>query len=56
MLQVVQNGLEVLTFLADRMGHDFKPYISTIIQATIDRLGKCLQLIFLAELDRCASF
>ncbi|XP_076241952.1 CLIP-associating protein isoform X2 [Calliopsis andreniformis] len=37
--KVVQNGLEVLTFLADRMGHDFKPYISTIIQPTIDRLG-----------------
>ncbi|CAD1472634.1 unnamed protein product, partial [Heterotrigona itama] len=35
---VVQNGLEILTFLADRMGHDFKPYISTIIQPTIDRL------------------
>ncbi|XP_071553224.1 CLIP-associating protein 1-B isoform X3 [Temnothorax nylanderi] len=37
--KVVQNGLEILTYLADRMGHDFKPYISTIIQPTIDRLG-----------------
>ncbi|XP_017798561.1 PREDICTED: CLIP-associating protein 1-A isoform X2 [Habropoda laboriosa] len=37
--KVVQNGLEILAFLADRMGHDFKPYISTIIQPTIDRLG-----------------
>lgn len=37
--KVVQNGLEILTFLADRMDHDFKPYISTIIQSTIDRLG-----------------
>ncbi|XP_043280506.1 CLIP-associating protein 1-A isoform X2 [Venturia canescens] len=37
--KVVQNGLEVLTYLADRMGHDFRPYISTIIQPTIDRLG-----------------
>ncbi|XP_043252593.1 CLIP-associating protein 1-A-like isoform X3 [Colletes gigas] len=37
--KVVQNGLEILTFLADRMGHDFKHYISTIIQPTIDRLG-----------------
>ncbi|XP_076390256.1 CLIP-associating protein isoform X5 [Megachile rotundata] len=37
--KVVQNGLEVLTFLADRMGHDFKPYISTVIQPAIDRLG-----------------
>ncbi|XP_019697982.1 CLIP-associating protein 1-A isoform X2 [Harpegnathos saltator] len=37
--KVVQNGLEILTYLADRMGHDFKPYISTTIQPTIDRLG-----------------
>ncbi|XP_011347066.1 CLIP-associating protein 1-A isoform X2 [Ooceraea biroi] len=37
--KVVQNGLEVLTYLADRMDHDFKPYVSTIIQPTIDRLG-----------------
>lgn len=39
-LQVVQNGLEILTYLADRMGHDFKPYISTVIQPMIDRLGE----------------
>ncbi|KAJ8686484.1 hypothetical protein QAD02_022278 [Eretmocerus hayati] len=37
--KVVQNGLDALTYLADRMGHDFRSYISTIIQATIDRLG-----------------
>ncbi|XP_031787847.1 CLIP-associating protein 1-A isoform X4 [Nasonia vitripennis] len=37
--KVVQNGLDALTYLADRMGHDFRPYISTIIQPTIDRLG-----------------
>ncbi|XP_032672003.1 CLIP-associating protein 1 isoform X3 [Odontomachus brunneus] len=37
--KVVQSGLEILTYLADRMGHDFKPYISTTIQPTIDRLG-----------------
>lgn len=45
-LQVVQNGLEILTYLADRMGHDFKPYISTIIQPTIDRLGECWTYLF----------
>lgn len=45
-LQVVQNGLEILTYLADRMGHDFKPYISTIIQPTIDRLGECETYLF----------
>ncbi|XP_034950078.1 CLIP-associating protein 1-A isoform X2 [Chelonus insularis] len=37
--KIVQNGLEILTHIADRMGHDFRPYISTIIQPTIDRLG-----------------
>lgn len=44
--QVVQNGLEILTYLADRMGHDFKPYISTIIQPTIDRLGEYETYLF----------
>ncbi|XP_044007569.1 CLIP-associating protein 1-like isoform X2 [Aphidius gifuensis] len=37
--KIVQNGLEILTQIADRMGSDFRPYISTIIQPTIDRLG-----------------
>ncbi|XP_046480774.1 CLIP-associating protein 1-A isoform X2 [Neodiprion pinetum] len=37
--KVCQNGLDALTYLADRMGPDFKPYISTIMQPTIDRLG-----------------
>ncbi|XP_051174524.1 CLIP-associating protein 1-A isoform X3 [Leptopilina boulardi] len=37
--KVVQNGLEILTFLADRMGTDFKPYNSSVIPATIDKLG-----------------
>ncbi|XP_011503342.1 PREDICTED: CLIP-associating protein 1-A [Ceratosolen solmsi marchali] len=37
--KVIQNGLDALTYLADRMGHDFKPYISTIVQPTVDRLG-----------------
>ncbi|CAL7941325.1 unnamed protein product [Xylocopa violacea] len=61
--KVVQNGLEVLTFLADRMGHDFKPYISTIIQPTIDRLGDSkdatrekAQLVLLKIMERgCMS-
>ncbi|XP_063985621.1 CLIP-associating protein 1 isoform X3 [Diachasmimorpha longicaudata] len=37
--KIVQNGLEILTQIADRMGHDFRPYLTTIIQPTIDRLG-----------------
>ncbi|XP_066597244.1 CLIP-associating protein isoform X3 [Prorops nasuta] len=37
--KVVQNGLEILSYLTDRMGHDFKFYVSSIIQLTIDRLG-----------------
>lgn len=42
----MQNGLDSLTYLADRMGHDFRPYISTIIQPTIDRLGECRLAIY----------
>lgn len=49
-LQVVQNGLEILTYLADRMGHDFKPYISTIIQPTIDRLGEYMNMIIILSI------
>ncbi|XP_015602743.1 CLIP-associating protein 1-A isoform X22 [Cephus cinctus] len=37
--RVVQNGLDALTYLADRMEHDFRPYVSTVIQPVIDRLG-----------------
>lgn len=44
--QVVQNGLDALTYMADRMGHDFRPYISTIIQPSIDRLGKYRNVLF----------
>ncbi|XP_058794027.1 CLIP-associating protein 1-A isoform X3 [Phymastichus coffea] len=57
--KVVQNGLDALTYLADRMGHDFRPYISTIIQPTIDRLGdnkdltrEKAQLLLLKILER----
>ncbi|XP_054724791.1 CLIP-associating protein 1-like [Uloborus diversus] len=37
--KVAQNGIEIMTILAEEMKEDFKPYISTIFSATVDRLG-----------------
>ncbi|XP_013773539.1 CLIP-associating protein 1-A-like isoform X5 [Limulus polyphemus] len=37
--KVSQNGLTILTLLADRMKDDFRPYISTVLSATVDRMG-----------------
>ncbi|XP_071041117.1 CLIP-associating protein 1 isoform X36 [Parasteatoda tepidariorum] len=37
--KVAQNGIEIMTILAEEMKEDFKPYISTIFPATVDRLG-----------------
>ncbi|XP_052092862.1 CLIP-associating protein 1-A-like isoform X7 [Mytilus californianus] len=33
------NGLEVLCLMVDRMGEDFKPHISSVMVAVVDRLG-----------------
>ncbi|XP_050407355.1 CLIP-associating protein 1-A isoform X4 [Patella vulgata] len=33
------NGLEVLCLMVDRMGEEFKPHVSTVLPACIDRLG-----------------
>ncbi|GIY63699.1 TOG domain-containing protein, partial [Caerostris extrusa] len=46
--KVAQNGIEIMTILAEEMKEEFKPYISTIFPATVDRLGDskdqvCLQ-------------
>ncbi|KAK7497575.1 hypothetical protein BaRGS_00011215, partial [Batillaria attramentaria] len=38
-LTVSVNGLEVLCLMVDRMGEEFKPHISTVLPAVIDRLG-----------------
>ncbi|XP_075748296.1 CLIP-associating protein 1-B isoform X5 [Rhipicephalus microplus] len=37
--KVAQNGLEILSILAERLKEDFRPYISTVIPATMDRMG-----------------
>ncbi|XP_075548307.1 CLIP-associating protein isoform X2 [Dermacentor variabilis] len=37
--KVAQNGLEILSILAERLKDDFRPYISTVISAAIDRMG-----------------
>ncbi|KAL1426601.1 hypothetical protein MTO96_018183 [Rhipicephalus appendiculatus] len=37
--KVAQNGLEILSILAERLKEDFRPYISTVISAAIDRMG-----------------
>ncbi|XP_022240426.1 CLIP-associating protein 1-B-like isoform X2 [Limulus polyphemus] len=37
--KISQNGLEILGLLADRMKDDFRPYISTVLSGTVDRMG-----------------
>ncbi|PVD35984.1 hypothetical protein C0Q70_02954 [Pomacea canaliculata] len=37
--KVSVNGLEVLCLMVDRMGEEFKPHITTVLPAVIDRLG-----------------
>ncbi|XP_076310026.1 CLIP-associating protein 1-B-like isoform X5 [Tachypleus tridentatus] len=37
--KVSQNGLTILRLLADRMKDDFRPYVSTVLSATVDRMG-----------------
>lgn len=37
--KVALNGLEVMTFLVERMEGDFRPYLSSVTPAATDRLG-----------------
>ncbi|KAB7496078.1 CLIP-associating protein [Armadillidium nasatum] len=37
--KVVLNGLDIMYLLVQKMGEDFKHYISSVIPPTIDRLG-----------------
>lgn len=48
-----------MTFLADRLGTDFRPYLSTVLPAVVDRLGDAKdtvreksQLLILKLLER----
>ncbi|KAH1014831.1 hypothetical protein HUJ05_012655 [Dendroctonus ponderosae] len=57
--KVASLGIEILTFLIDRLGHDFRPYLQTVLPATIDRLGDAKdavreksQLLILKLLER----
>ncbi|CAG9837434.1 unnamed protein product [Diabrotica balteata] len=58
-IKVSSNGIEVLTYLIDRLGTDFRPYIQTILPNVIDRLGDAKdtvreksQLLILKLLER----
>lgn len=58
-VQVSSNGIEVMTYLADRLGTDFRPYLQTVLPAVIDRLGDAkdtvrekAQLLILKLLER----
>lgn len=57
--KVSSNGIEVMTYLIDRLGHDFKPYLQTVLPNVIDRLGDSkdtvrekAQLLILKLLER----
>jgi len=43
--QVALNGLDAFAHLAERMGSDFKPYMTIVLPPVIDRLGKQIYLI-----------
>ncbi|KAG5871175.1 hypothetical protein JTB14_007902 [Gonioctena quinquepunctata] len=57
--KVSSNGIEVLTYLIDRLGTDFRHYLQTVLPNVIDRLGDAKdtvreksQLLILKLLER----
>ncbi|XP_015837159.1 CLIP-associating protein isoform X2 [Tribolium castaneum] len=57
--KVSSNGIEVMTYLIDRLGTDFRPYLQTVLPNVIDRLGDAkdtvrekAQLLILKLLER----
>ncbi|XP_060519972.1 CLIP-associating protein isoform X2 [Cylas formicarius] len=57
--KVASIGIEVLTYLADRLGTDFRPYLQTVLPNIVDRLGDAKdtvreksQLLILKLLER----
>ncbi|CAH0551193.1 unnamed protein product [Brassicogethes aeneus] len=57
--KVSSNGIEAMTYLIDRLGTDFRPYLQTVLQNVIDRLGDAkdtvrekAQLLILKILER----
>lgn len=53
--QVTLNGLEVMTFLVDRMKEDFRPYLSSVVPSVADRLGGWFMLLVLLSLQLLQS-
>ncbi|CAB3383708.1 Hypothetical predicted protein [Cloeon dipterum] len=43
--KVAQNGLEAFALIVDRMGVDFKPYVTIVLPPIIDRLGDSKDLV-----------
>ena len=43
MFQVSQNGLDIVGFFIDRLAAEFKPYLNSILQPVVDRLGDTRQ-------------
>ncbi|XP_034257106.1 CLIP-associating protein 1-A isoform X3 [Thrips palmi] len=43
--KVCQNGLDAMTYLVDRMGGDFRPYLQTVLPPIIDRLGDSKDMV-----------
>ncbi|XP_017770144.1 PREDICTED: CLIP-associating protein isoform X3 [Nicrophorus vespilloides] len=57
--KVSSNGIEIMTYLVDRLGYDFRPYLQTVLPCVIDRLGDArdtvrekAQLLILKLLER----
>ena len=52
-----QNGLDIVGHLIDRLGSDFRPYLTTILASAVDRLGKAstsiLNKFFKLEVNAC---
>ena len=42
-MQVSQNGLDIVGFFIDRLAAEFKPYLNTILNSVLDRLGDTRQ-------------
>ena len=38
-----QNGLDIVGFFIDRLAAEFKPYLNTILNSVLDRLGDTRQ-------------
>ncbi|XP_067003312.1 CLIP-associating protein 1-B [Anabrus simplex] len=43
--KVSQYGIDAMTYLVDRMGADFRPYIPTVLPPIIDRLGDSKEMV-----------